>query len=156
LEEAYIIFLLSRVSSKPIEIEKSEKKVYSIDTGMVNNVSFKTTDDHGHLYENTVAIELFRQRALNAGMEIYYWKNIEHEEVDFLVKQGTKTKSLIQVCYNLDDPDTKKREIRSLLKASKELRCSNLLIITDDYEAEEKHKGKKIKFIPLWKWLLLP
>jgi hypothetical protein len=44
--------------------------------------------------------------------------------------------------------------IDNLLIASKELHCNNLLVITRDYEAEEKIKGKKIKFIPLWKWLL--
>jgi len=32
--------------------------------------------------------------------------------------------------------------------------CRNLLVITWDYEAEEKTNGKSIKFIPLWKWLL--
>jgi len=55
----------------------------------------------------------------------------------------------------VDDYDTKKRELRALLKAGKELRCSNLMVITEDYEAEEKIKNKKVKFIPLWKWLLM-
>ena len=41
-----------------------------------------------------------------------------------------------------------------LLKASEELRCKNLIIITGEKEGEEEIKGKKIKFIPLWKWLL--
>jgi len=26
--------------------------------------------------------------------------------------------------------------------------------LKSDYEAEEKIKGKKIKFVPLWKWLM--
>ena len=46
------------------------------------------------------------------------------------------------------------REISNLIVASKELHCNNLLVITWDYEAEEKVKGKKIKFVPLWNWLL--
>ena len=50
--------------------------------------------------------------------------------------------------------EIKEREINALLKSSKELRCNNLIVITWDYEAEEKTKGKKIKFIPLWRWLL--
>ena len=44
--------------------------------------------------------------------------------------------------------------IDNLLIASKELHCNNLLVITWDYEAQEKIEGKTIKFIPLWKWLL--
>lgn len=44
------------------------------------------------------------------------------------------------------------------LKASKDLKCDNLLIINRDYSGEEEIewfgiKGK-VKFIPLWKWLL--
>jgi predicted AAA+ superfamily ATPase len=44
------------------------------------------------------------------------------------------------------------------LKAGEELRCKNLLVITSNKEGEEEFewfgiKGK-VKFIPLWKWLL--
>jgi predicted AAA+ superfamily ATPase len=48
----------------------------------------------------------------------------------------------------------KKREIRSLLKASELLKCKNLLCITWDYGDEIKIDNKKIVFEPLWKWLL--
>ncbi|MEM3690686.1 MAG: hypothetical protein QXZ40_03100 [Candidatus Micrarchaeia archaeon] len=43
-----------------------------------------------------------------------------------------------------------------MLKASKELKCRNLLVITEDYGGKEKLKGTKIIFMPLWKWLLIP
>jgi predicted AAA+ superfamily ATPase len=36
--------------------------------------------------------------------------------------------------------------------------CNNLLVITNDYEAQKEEEWfgtkRKIKFIPLWKWLL--
>jgi len=154
MEEAYLIFFLSRFSCKPVEIEKSDKKAYAIDTGMANNLMTGSSNDYGHIYENAVAIELLRQKSFNPRLEVYYWKNVQHEELDFVVKQGTKAEQLMQVCYNLDDYNTKKRETTALLKASKELQCKNLLIITGDYEAEERINNKTIKFIPLWKWLL--
>ncbi|MEW5759773.1 MAG: hypothetical protein AB1779_03285 [Candidatus Thermoplasmatota archaeon] len=47
-----------------------------------------------------------------------------------------------------------KREIKALIKASKELKCKNLLVITWDYEDEKKIENRKVTFIPLWKWLL--
>jgi len=31
-----------------------------------------------------------------------------------------------------------------------------MLVITEDYEGMEKYKTQKIRFIPLWKWLLIP
>jgi len=37
----------------------------------------------------------------------------------------------------------------------KEFDLERGLVITDDYEAEEDIKGKKIEYIPLWKWLLI-
>lgn len=154
LEEAYLIFFLNRFSYKSIEIEKSDKKVYAIDTGLTNNLATKFSENYGHAYENTVAIELLRQKSFNTNIEIYYWKNLQHEEVDFVIKQGLKVRQLIQVCYNIEDFNTKEREMKALIKASKEIRCKDLLIITQDYEAEETAKGKKIRFLPLWKWLL--
>jgi len=78
--------------------------------------------------------------------------------VDFVIKKGARVEQLIQVCYNLNNIKTKNREIRAIIKAGKQLRCNNLLIITEDKYGEEKTEwfGDKatIKFIPLWKWLL--
>lgn len=154
IEEAYLIFLLNRFSYKPIEIEKSDKKVYAIDTGMANSLASRFSEDYGHAYENVVAIELLRQKSFDTNLEIYYWKNIQHEEVDFVVKSRLKVEQLIQVCYDINDYDTKKREVTALIKAAKELKCKNLLIITGDYNAKEKIDNKEIQFIPLWKWLI--
>ena len=50
--------------------------------------------------------------------------------------------------------EIEKREIKSLIKASDELKCKNLSLITWDYEDELEIDGKTIKCIPLWKWLL--
>jgi len=158
LEEAYLIFLLNRFSYKPAEVEKSEKKVYVIDSGIINNASLKFSKDYGHIYENAVAIELLRKKAFNPALEIYYWKNQQQEEVDFVVKQGIKIKELIQVCYNTSDTKVKEREMRALLKASKELKCRNLIVISEDREGGEQvdwfGTKRKIKFLPLWKWLM--
>ncbi|MCX6698359.1 MAG: ATP-binding protein, partial [Methanomicrobiales archaeon] len=65
-----------------------------------------------------------------------------------------EVKQLIQVCYEIAHPDTKERETSAIIRASKELECDNLLVITGDYEGTEEVHNKTIKFIPLWKWLL--
>ncbi len=157
LEEAFIFFSLRRFSYKIKEQISSIRKVYCIDNGFIHAKAFSTSNNIGRLYENTVAIELKKQE-LNGKINFYYWKNQQQEEVDFVIKEGTKIKQLIQVCYNIDNPETKNREIRSLLKTGKDLKCTNLLIINSTKEGEEKVewfgiKGK-VKYIPLWKWLL--
>ena len=87
-------------------------------------------------------------------VKIFYWKDVRSREVDFVIKDRLKIKQLIQVCFEIEDEKTKTRETKALLEASSELKCNNILVITSDYEAEEKIKGRKIKFIPLWKWIL--
>ena len=158
LQEAFIFFKLERFSFKVKEQMSSNKKIYCIDNGFINAKAFKFSQDMGKLYENLVAISL-KKLEMNGFINIYYWKNVQQEEVDFIVKEGLKIRELIQVCYNTTDINikTKERETRALIKASKELKCNNLIVITEDYEKEENIEwfGTKrmIKFIPLWKWL---
>jgi len=151
--ESYFCFFIPIFSYKIKEQLRYLQKVYFADNSFITNISFRFSKNYGRLYENIVALQLNRMKAKNPLLEIYYWKN-QTNEVDFVIKQGLKVKQLIQVCYDIDDYDTKKRETNSLIKASEELKCKNLLVITEDYECEEKIKNKKIKFVPLWKWLL--
>ncbi len=153
LEESYLFFFLKRLSFKQKESLIANRKAYCIDTGLINALSFKSSRDVGKLYENVVAIELLRKKALE-NIDIYYWQDIYKYEVDFVIKHGLKVMQLIQVCYDIEDYDTKKREIKALLRASKELKCKNLLVITEDKEGEEIIENKKIKYTPLWMWLL--
>jgi len=155
LQETYLLFTLERFSFKLKQQIIAPKKIYCIDTGVTNIISFRSTLDTGRSMENLVAIELQRKKSyLYPNIEIYYWKDHYGREVDFVVKENLKVKELIQVCYDIEDFTTKERELKSLVKASKELKCKNLKVITWDYESKDKFKGKSIKFVPLWKWLL--
>ena len=154
LEDTFILFFLKRFSYKFREQEKSPRKVYAIDVGLANTIGFRFSQNMGRLAENLVFLELKRKEMLGSNLEIYYWKDVNHREVDFLIKENLKVKQLIQVCWQISRPEIKNREIRALLKAMKEFNLEEGLIITDDYEAEENIKGKKINYIPLWKWYL--
>jgi len=153
-ENAYLLFFLKRFSFKVKEQEKSPRKVYAIDTGLVNAVGFRFSENLGKLAENIAFLELQRKKLKDSDLAIYYWKDENHQEVDFVIKNKNLVTQLLQICWDLSDIKTREREIKSLIKASEELSCQNLLIITSDYEGEEKIKGKIIKFIPLYKWLL--
>ena len=153
IENSYFAFSLPVFSYKIKDQMQYAKKIYFIDNAFINSISTKFLNNFGRLYENIVAVELKRRKK-----ECYYWKNMEKEEIDFVIKNDAKINQLIQVCYDITDPDTKKREIKALLKASKALKCNNLLVINQDYSGEENLEWfgikRKIKFIPLWKWLL--
>lgn len=154
LEQVYLFFFLKRFSFRVKAQEKDPRKVYSIDAGLSNAIGFRFSENLGRLAENVVLLELKRQQSLNPGLELFYWKDVHHREVDFVLKEGLKVRQLIQVCWNVSDLKTKDRELRSLKKAMGELKCNNALVITEDYEGEETMNGKKVVFIPLWKWLL--
>ncbi len=149
LKEAYLLLELKRFEPKAKSRHKAPRKVYAIDTGLVNTFSLRLGEDYGRLMENAVAIELTRRL-----LEIRYWRDAMGKEVDFVVVSGIRISKLVQVCYDINDKKTKTREVSALEKASLELRCSDLLIITWDYEGVIKESGKRIKCIPLWKWLL--
>ncbi len=153
-EDVYLTFFLKRFSFKVKEQEKSPRKIYAIDTGLCNAVGFRFSENIGRLAENIVFITLKRKQALNPDMELFYWKDAQHREVDFVVKDGLKVKSLIQVCWDMRDEKTRNRELRGLSKAMRELKITTATIITEDVEAEEKLRDNRVKLIPLWKWIL--
>ena len=159
LEEAFLFFSLPRFSFKVREQIASNKKIYCTDTGFVAAKAFRISENRGKLYENLVAIALWKCQ-LQGNASVWYWKNAQQEEVDFVVQQELRVTALIQVCADMQDEKTRSREIRALLKASRELRCDNLLILS---EQEEKIKASEwfdmtgtIRYVPLWKWLEHP
>ncbi len=154
VSDAYLIFFLERFSYKLKEQFKAPKKVYCIDTGLANSVSFKLSKDTGRTMENVVFIELLRRKLYsNGNNELYYWKDHQDREVDFVVKTATSVKQLIQVTHASSREAIEDRELNSLILASEELKCNNLLVITWDYEGRATLRGKDIVFVPLWKWL---
>lgn len=133
----------------------TQKKVYCIDNGFFHAFGFKVSENIGKLMENLVAIELFRRKNYWFNdWEIFYWKDYQQREVDFVVKEGLNFKQLIQVTYASGMDEIEKREINGLIKSSYELKCNNLIVITWDYEDELKIEDKTIRFLPLWKWIL--
>lgn len=156
LEETFLFFTIKRFSFKVREQVAYNKKVYSVDNGLALAGGFRHSPDTGRLYENLVAVALWR-RTLTGDAKVYFWKNSEQEEVDFVVKKGLQIESLIQVCQSVEPSKTFDREVRALIKAGGELKCRKLIVLTEDREATETVEwyGAKarIQFLPLWKWL---
>lgn len=154
LEESYLIFQIEKFSFKIKEKSTAPRKVYAIDTGLVHSLPGRFSPDRGRFYENIVAVDLLRRRGREPDLELYYWQDYSGREVDFVLKNGLAVVELIQVCLNLEDYDARERELNSLLKAGKELRCSDFLVITSERSGVEKFRGKAIRLVPLWQWLL--
>ena len=101
------------------------RKVYFIDTGFMTALSTKFSKNMVQLFEN-FAYQTLAQK----NESIYYYKDNKKNEVDFAIRNDGKTTALYQVCVDLTDEDTQKREIKPLLKAGKALNCQNLYLLT--------------------------
>ncbi|RLI94820.1 MAG: AAA family ATPase [Candidatus Altiarchaeales archaeon] len=155
LQDSMFCFFLKKFSFSERESLLSIPKIYLNDLGLINySISTRFEKDLGRLMENAVFLELKRKESKGEISSIFYWRDYQQREVDFVIKEGLNVKQLIQVCYSLEDFDTRKREIKALLKASRDLKCKDLLVLTWDEEYTIEEKGKKIKVLPLWKWLI--
>ena len=143
LNDSLIVFPLKKFSPSYKDIEMSIPKIYFADNGL-----YLREGGIGKLMENLVFMEL-KRRGYRENRDLFYWKDYTGREVDFVIKKGKQVIKLIQVCYELTIQN-EKRELNSLIKASKKLNCKNLLIITWNQEGEKEDTT----ITPLWKWLL--
>ena len=141
MEESWLILPFENISAKLNEKE-SNRKYYLPDNGIMN---LFLTDPNTSLLENIVAINLRRYY----GKEVYFYNS--QIEVDFYVPDESLA---VQVCYSLQDVETRDREFEALLKMSNRLNVNYLMAITKDEESEVEYHDKTIRIVPVWKWLL--
>jgi len=101
------------------------RKIYFVDTGFMTALSTKFSKNMGRLFENLVYCKLAR-----TSETIHYYKDDKGNEVDFALLGDGKTTALYQVCFDLTDEETQKREVQSLVKAGNLLNCQNLNLLT--------------------------
>ncbi len=148
MEDAFLVFSISRYHTNLKIQSRDPKKIYVIDTGLRNVIARSISEDLGKLAENIVFIELKRQ-----NKEIYYYK--DEQEVDFIITDNFKPKEAIQVSYSdLNDSSTYKREINALLSCLKNLNLKEGLILTKNREEFIKLDNKIIRMIPLYLWMM--
>ena len=70
------------------------------------------------------------------------------------MSEGEKVRRLVQVTWEMSDPETRKREFAGLLEAAKATGCDDLTIVTREEEGEEAHEGRKVKIVPVCRFLL--
>lgn len=149
LKDAFLIFDVPRFSYSLKKQAKSFKKIYAIDTGLADAVSFKFSEDKGRMLENAVALELLKNKK-----DIFYYRGQGNLEADFVVKEKLKVKQVIQSCWSLSEEKTKKREISGLVAAMREFKLKEGLILTYAEEEIIKTEQGKIFVKPAALWFL--
>ena len=141
LEDAYFLFCIPACSASASERFRLMRKVYCIDHAMVKSLCGTFSELQGQMLENMVFLSLRRNTP-----EVYYYKTQAGHEVDFLaVHPSTHEKLLVQVCANLNTPNTRQRELRALCEAMVETGLRKAIIVTESENDEiDTEQGKII------------
>ncbi|NMB68850.1 MAG: ATP-binding protein [Chloroflexi bacterium] len=146
MENSWLLFT-TRVYDYSLKRQQiAPKKIYCIDTGLVNSVGFNFSPNSGKLLENLVFLTLRRQTR-----EIYYYSTPGGYEVDFYLPEQ---RQLIQVAQNLFNPATRERELRALEDAAGALNPASLLILSDENEDPFELAGVPVAVRSTAEWLL--
>lgn len=148
LHEPYIFYYLSRYNNKLKLMKKAPRKLYVVDNGFIASKAFSLSDNLGRLLENQVFIELVR-RGYDVEKTMFYYRSRNDKEVDFVLRKGTQIERLVQVCYDMSSSKTEKREVDSILECAGELKCSNLVIVTNNDKRIIEKDGYKIDVVPI-------
>jgi len=147
VESIYLAFFIPKYSYSIVKQEFSKKKVYSIDNGLAASVDAFFIKNKGTALENLVFLELIK-----SGKKVVYYSN--NFECDFLLMENEKVCEAIQVCFDINDIDTKNREEKGLINVCREFQLKRGLILTIYDEQKYKVDGITIEIIPVYKYIL--
>ena len=147
MEKSFFLYQALFYSNNVKDQMQYPRKVYFIDNGFLKYLSLNP--DRSRSFENLVALELIRR-----GYDLFYWKNLKGQEVDFVIIENETVSRLIQVCYNMTLEDTREREIRALQKGMQHFDLDQGMILTLNQEETIVVGNFQIAVIPVAKWLL--
>ena len=113
LEDAFLVRMVSIATVSERRRMVNPRKVYPIDPGLTPIFDRSGKANLGHALETCVLLELDRR-----GAAVSYVHTPDGREVDFLARYPSGREELVQVCASLDDPDTRRREMRALIDAA--------------------------------------
>lgn len=148
VEAVYLGQRLYKFDYSIVNREMSERKIYFIDNGLLNAISYHFSDNYGLLLEN--AVYLWLKQKFGENLFFYNQKN----ECDFIVFNKDKPAYCMQVCFDLSDLETRQREIEGLISAMTYFKLKSGIIVTAEHEELINQEDMKISIIPAFKLML--
>jgi len=149
--DSWLIFLVPIYSDSIKNQDRNYKKLYCIDWALSNKNSLVWDGHYSRSLENIIFIALYQKwPRVN-----YYLTKSGRNEVDFIAVNNSGIPEIaLQVCMDISNPDTLKRELSGLVSTAKFFNTKENLIITYNQEKYFKEQGVSIKVLPAWKWLI--
>ncbi len=152
LQQAYMLLAIDRYSTKS-RLRVTGQKLYAVDVSLMDQRQGALAGlNSGWRLETVVLIELLR-RAKRNGRDVLYYRE-RSCECDFLVCRGRVVEQAVQVCYDLENPRTLRREVNALLAVARATNCQQLLLVTDHHYMDLVEEGYTIAVRPAYDWLL--
>lgn len=153
LSEAYLFTGLRKYTAKS-RLRVTGEKLYPIDVALMNRRADAFAGENlGWRLETIVYIELLRRRR-ETWDDIYYYRD-RSGECDFIVCQGNKAHTAIQVSYDISSPKTRKRELAGLALAARKTGAAKLLLLTDHISEDTTvDDGIQVSIRPVYDFLL--
>jgi predicted AAA+ superfamily ATPase len=143
IQNTYLLCELQRYHSK-LKIQlKAPRKIYLIDTGFTSTLSLPF-DANSRILENAIFLGLKRY-CESKSLNLFYALTNDNYEIDFIVRSENKTLALIQVCYTLDNPNTRERELRALELGKTDFNCDNLILVTANGVTTEGRLSQSVR-----------
>lgn len=140
LEYSYLLQFVPKFSYSLRKQIANPRKVYAIDTGLINVNSGSFSEDNGRKFENLVYLNL-RQKY----RDIYYFA--ERNECDFVVINNNQLVEAVQVCFELN-PDNLNRELDGVVEALTFFNSNEGFIVTLDQTDRLEKNGKVVHVLP--------
>lgn len=147
LEQSYLLAFIPMFDYSLKKQNINPRKVYAIDTGLVEVTTPSFTKDTGHKLENLVFLVLRRH-----SKEIYYYSG--KGECDFMVMGKGVITSAIQVCLELNS-DNLQRETSGLFEAMKAFHLLEGTIVTLAQNDHFIQDSMAVKVVPFHEFVAL-
>ncbi|NLL10905.1 MAG: ATP-binding protein [Methanomicrobiales archaeon] len=144
--DAYLLYPVLKYDPSVKKQLYNMKKLYCIDTGLVNAVSFKFSENAGKILENYVFTTLIRRKESSV-----FYHQLRYE-CDFLIQENHRIVGAIQVCISTKDPDVRKREIRGLIDAMESHPGAVGYILTMNESERFEVNDKIIQVMPAYEY----
>ncbi len=155
-EDAHLAYQVFDFGYSTQKIRLGGMKLYAADPGLYWASSIATDDGLTFALETAVYLELRRRRKSGRLADISMLKLDSGKEVDFVEGDATQDEAtaLVQVCFDMDSPKTRAREISALQEAMRRFGKREGFVITFDEEEDIEVEGGTVHVRPAWKWLL--
>lgn len=155
-EDAYLFFLVPRLSRSYRAQRQGVRKLYAVDPGLQYAVSPASSDDEGQRFEDAVFMQLRRCASGLREGAVSTFKTASGKEVDFALGDASTEKAarLVQVSVEVSAPGTARREYAALSDALDETGLGEGTVVVFDAPRAALPDDSRIEVVSAWDWFL--